>query len=150
MLVTNRASAIHRHDDIPIKTREPLTCRHVLDASAAARRSNDNWPGCSPVQHDGQVAFPPHVQSLHQIHLVARLALLSRLLRHQLVAEHLASDIAGLAPSSDHMHAAVEAVVERAQAAAACEDLRLDNNVSSLASCMGNRRGVEGTGEGER
>jgi hypothetical protein len=87
------------------------------------------------VHDDGEVHFAAHVHALHHEDLVAENATGS-LLCDEVLAEHVLGKLTGLTGLGDHVDAPLEAVFEGAEAAAARQDLGLDDDVLEyFASC---------------
>mmetsp|Transcript_25050 Transcript_25050/g.48641 ORF Transcript_25050/g.48641 Transcript_25050/m.48641 type:complete len:360 (-) Transcript_25050:338-1417(-) len=100
---------VHRHLDNLLRRR---VCE-VLDGGAALGARDHQRPHRRAVQHDRKVHLLDQLHLLGQQHGVDGLALGPRLLRDQVVAQHLGRVLRNLR-RLDHVHAALEAALERA------------------------------------
>jgi hypothetical protein len=89
---------------------------------------------CS-VHENGQVHFASHIHAFHQQDFVAQNPLWI-LIRDEFLSQHAGGKVARLSRFGDHVHTALEARLEGAQATAARQDLSLDHHITNrFAGC---------------
>ena len=93
--------------------------------------ADHDGPRRRPVQQDGKVHLPLQLHLLGDVERVDRLAGRPRLLGDQRAAQHLLGELDGARRGAD-VDAALEAAGELAQAAAAGEDLALEDDLRGV------------------
>ena len=104
----------------------------IFDARAALAARDDERTAAASVQEDGKVLFVLELHLLRDVEAVDGLALRSRLLRDENLADHLLGEALDLLRFAD-VDASLEAVLEGAQAATSRENLALHDDLRSEA-----------------